>query len=78
MPKSSVTIKRKLDRGESPGTLNQHLSENHINRKKSNSPKKIKVDYLAEIRKNRLAEEKNGSKRKRANASMDVQTNDDL
>ena len=79
VPKSSIMIKRKLDRGESPGNLHQNHSQNILNQKtKGNSPKKIKVDYLAEIRKNRLAEEKNGSKVKRINNSMDVQTNDDL
>lgn len=72
-------IKRKLDRGESPSNLHQNHSQNVLNQKsKGNSPKKIKVDYLAEIRKNRLAEEKKGSKVKHINNSMDVQTNDDI
>ena len=79
IPKSSIMIKRKLDRGESPAPLHQNHSQNVLNQKRGNSPtKKIKIDYLAEARKNRLAEERAGTKVKRVNASMDEQTNDDL
>lgn len=66
-PKSTIRINRKFNRDESPG-LFQNQSQNVLAKKSKaidleEQPKK--VDYLAELRKNRIEEESKLGKKKR-------------